>query len=242
MLKQDAYVSVVVPTFNESGNILALIEEIHKELANVRHQIIVVDDNSPDGTFKLVNDKRFNFVKTILRTEDPSLAGSIRTGLENADGDLLVVMDSDFNHQPQYLPRMIRNLEFYDAVVASRFLYGGLMDSRARHLLSWLFNIFVRVMTGGQITDSLYGFWAIHRSVLEKVHYDKVFWGYGDYCIRLMYYLQEAKADILQIPVVNGRRLKGQSNSRFFKVFLQYTRETFRLVFRERFWKRPNGQ
>jgi dolichol-phosphate mannosyltransferase len=227
-------ISVIVPTFNEKSNIIPLIEGIHHELKGLDHQIVVVDDNSPDGTFDIVLQQKYSFVKPILRKTDPSLAKSIRTGLEAADGDIFVVMDSDFNHQPKYIRQMVMNLEFYDVVVASRFVYGGLMDGRIRHLLSWCFNIFVRLMTGKFITDSLYGFWASRRSVIEKLDYDKIFWGYGDYCIRLMYYLQEQDMKILQFPAVNGKRLKGQGNSRFLKVFVQYTRETFGLVWREK--------
>ena len=129
---------------------------------------------------------------------------------------------------------MVKNLEFYNVVAGSRYVYGGGMDSWWRHNLSWVFNLFVRFGTGKYMTDTLYGFFAIHRSVMEKMDYDKIFWGYGDYCIRLMYYLQQKKYTILQIPVINGRRLRGVSNSRFLKVFGQYTWETFKLVVRER--------
>jgi dolichol-phosphate mannosyltransferase len=236
------FVSVIVPTFNESENILALVEAIHLELSDVKHEIVVVDDNSPDGTCNIVNEKKYPFVKTVLRKSDPSLARSIRTGLENANGNVFVVMDSDFNHQPQYIPRMVRNLDYYGCVSASRFVYGGLMDSWSRHILSWIFNIFVRTITGKYITDNLYGFFAIRKEIIEKLDYDKIFWGYGDYSIRLMYYLQEQNVEILQFPAVNGKRLKGQGNSRFFKVFVQYTMETFSLVWREKWCKgRKNG-
>ncbi len=235
MMNNENFVSVIVPTFNEKDNIVPLIEAIHKELSFCRHQIVVVDDNSADGTYRIVCDKKYDFVKPVLRTSDPSLAKSIRAGLEVADGDIFVVMDSDFNHQPSYIPRMVKNLEYYDCVSASRFVYGGRMDSRKRHILSWIFNIFVRLVTNKFVTDSLYGFYAIHRSAAKKLDYDKIFWGYGDYCIRLMYYLQEINADILQIPAVNGQRLKGDGNSRFWGVFCQYSRETISLVVRERF-------
>ena len=233
-MRSDLFVSVIVPAFNEKDNILVLIDKIHQELSGMKHQIIVIDDNSPDGTYRIVCEKKYSFVKPILRTSDPGLAKSIRAGLEKADGNVFVIMDSDFNHQPHYIPRMIKNLEFYDCVVASRFVYGGLMDSRWRHISSWIFNIFVRLVTGKFITDSLYGFFAIHRSVIEKLDYDKIFWGYGDYCIRLMYYLQETGSEILQMPVVNGRRLKGQGNGSFLKVFVQYTKETIKLFLKER--------
>ena len=208
-----------------------------RELEGFKHQIVVVDDNSPDGTFEIVRRAGYPFVKAVLRTKEPSLARSIRAGLEAADGEIFVVMDSDFNHQPMYIRQMVLNLEFYDAVVASRFVYGGLMDDPLRHILSWSFNIFVRVMTGKSITDTLYGFFAVHRSNMQKLDYDKIFWGYGDYCIRLMYYLQEQNVKILQFPAVNGKRLKGQGNSRFLKVFALYTRTTFSLVWREKWFK-----
>ena len=125
---------------------------------------------------------------------------------------------------------MIKNLEYYDCVSASRFLYGGNMNNRLRHLASWTFNVFVRVVTRKAITDSLYGYFAIRKEMIEKLSYDSIFWGYGDYCIRFMYYLQKEDACILQIPAVNGERLKGKGNSRFIKTFLQYTVETVRLV------------
>jgi len=127
-MKDNLYVSVIVPCFNEAGNILPLVEAIHKELEFVRHQVVVVDDNSPDGTYALVKNAGLDYVKPILRTVDPSLAKSIRTGLEEADGNVFVVMDSDFNHQPKYLPFMIKSLEYYDCVTASRFMYGGSMN------------------------------------------------------------------------------------------------------------------
>ncbi len=227
-------ISVIIPTFNEKDNILLLIDEVHAQLRHITHEIIVVDDNSPDGTYRVVCGHGYNFVKPLLRTQNPSLAASIRVGLEHATGDIFVVMDSDFNHQPKYIPQMIQNLEYYDAVVGSRFLYGGAMDSRVRHILSWLFNIFIRCVMRKHVTDSLYGFYAIHRTVMQKVNYDNIFWGYGDYCIRLMYYLQELEISILQIPVVNCRRSRGQANTRFLTIFFQYTAETFKLLLRER--------
>jgi len=231
------YISVILPTYNERNGILQLIIAIHNELIACEHEIIVVDDNSPDDTYKTVLNANYPFVRAILRTENKGFAKSIRCGIEAASGNILVVMDSDFNHQPKYLPFMIQALSHYDCVIASRFLYGGKMNSRVRHILSWLFNIFVRISTGGWITDSLYGYFAIKKEVLQKLNYDDIFWGYGDYCIRLMYYLQMINTNILQIPAVNGERLSGRGNSSFVKVFKQYTIETLKLAIKVRFRK-----
>lgn len=233
----DNLVSVIVPCYNEKGNIVPLIDAIHHELKFTPHQIVVVDDNSPDGTYEAVRNLHYNFVKPILRIENRGFANSIRCGLENADGNIFIVMDSDFNHQPKYLQFMVKSIEFYECVSASRFMYGGEMDTRFRHYSSWIFNIFVRIMTRKYITDSLYGYFAIKKEVIEHIDYDKVFWGYGDYCIRLMYYLQENKTNVLQFPAVNGIRLHGEGNSQFLKVLWQYTTETMKLVLKES-WSR----
>ena len=234
MIHKDERISVILPTYNEKGNILSLVDAIHTELRDYDHEILVVDDNSPDGTYQAVVGLHYPYVRAILRTENRGLANSIRCGLENATGTVLVIMDSDFNHQPQYLPIMIDALSHYSCVSASRFLYGGAMDSRVRHILSWVFNIFVRVMTGGQITDSLYGFVAIRKGVLERCNYDDIFWGYGDYCIRLMYHLQRDRVNILQIPAVNGRRRAGDAKSRLWSLFWQYFKEVIKLTYKVR--------
>lgn len=228
-------VSVILPCHNEAGNIVPLIEEIHIQLAFCPHQIIVVDDNSPDCTYEIVNKLQYDFVKPILRTSDPSLAKSIRRGIEESNGDIIIIMDSDFNHQPSYLPQMIMNLEYYDGVFASRFLYGGKMDKKSRHILSWIFNVFVRIITGGKITDNLYGYIAIKKEILFNLNFDKIFWGYGDYCIRMLFFLEKKDVAILQIPVENGQRFKGSGNSQFLKVFWLYFKAVIKLAIRERF-------
>ncbi len=233
-MDESLFVSVILPCYNESGNIIPLIEHIHLQLSFCNHEIIVVDDSSPDGTFDLVNNKKYDFVRAFLRTSDASFAKSIRKGIEEAKGNALLVMDSDFNHQPMYIPQMVKNLAYYDCVSGSRFVYGGAMNSRLRHLASWIFNVFVRILTRKYVTDSLYGFFAIKRNIIQKLDYDKIFWGFGDYYIRFLYYLQEEKATILQIPVINGERLKGEGNSKFMKVFLQYGLATIKLVLKRK--------
>jgi dolichol-phosphate mannosyltransferase len=233
-MKRAEKVSVVLPTYNEKGNILPLIDAIHNELVDYGHEILVVDDDSPDGTHQVIVDRNYPYVSVVVRRENRGLANSIRCGLEKANGSIFVIMDSDFNHQPKYLPFMIESLHCYDCVSASRFLYGGKMDSRIRHILSWSFNIFVRLMTGGKVTDSLYGFLVVKRDVIERCKYDDIFWGYGDYCIRLMYYLQKNNAEILQIPAINGKRQTGEGNSGFVRLFWQYFREVLKLSYKVR--------
>lgn len=230
-MEKGILISVVLPCYNERQNIISLIQEIHEILNPYRFEVIVVDDNSPDGTYQAVIDLKNSHVKAVLRTEDPSFAKSIRRGIEESQGKIIVVMDSDFNHAPKYLPLLIENLKYFDVVSGSRFVYGGKMTPRSRHLFSWIFNIFIRILTRKFVTDSLFGYFAIHRSVISQINFDKVFWGYGDYGIRLMYYLQEKKFTILQIPMTLGERKNGEGNKKFFKTFFQYLFATVQLVF-----------
>jgi dolichol-phosphate mannosyltransferase len=228
--KKNIEVSVIVPCYNESESILSLIDSIHQQLLHTNHEIIVVDDNSPDGTYSLVKNTQHTYLRAFLRTDDRSLGKSIRFGIENALGAAIVVMDSDGNHKPESLPILLENLKYYDCVSASRFVYGGSMGNRFRHISSWLFNVFTRIVTRTYVTDSLFGYYSIRRDVLKELDFDKIYWGFGDYCIRFMYYMQKNNATILQIPGVLGQRIGGQGNTRMIKTLLQYAMEVIKLI------------
>ena len=228
-------VSLILPTYNESGNILFLIEAAHKHLLPWEHEILVVDDNSSDGTYELVRKSQFPFVRAILREKDPSLAKSIRCGLENARGNILIVMDSDFNHKPEDLPFMVSALQYYDLAIGTRYLYGGSMPSLWRYHCSWLFNIFVRFTTRGHITDNLSGVFSIKREILNSLDCGNIFYGYGEYFIRMLSYLQQKNIRIVQFPSAYGSRLSGQGNSALLKTFWIYLVETLKLAWKVRF-------
>lgn len=227
-------ISVVLPCYNEKDNILLIVKQIHEQLDCYSHEIIVIDDNSPDGTYDVVNMEQLDYVRAINRLKGPSLGKSIRRGIEEAEGDIIVIMDSDFNHRPEEIPILLNGLRYFDCVIASRFVYGGYMPNRFRYLASWLFNIFVRTVTGNHITDSLYGFIAVRNKHIKKLDYDKIFYGYGDYYIRFIFYLQCNDLAILQVPSILGVRPAGTGNRQFIRTFLKYTKETLKLVFKRK--------
>ncbi len=229
------HVSVILPAYNERGNILPLTHAIHEALGPISHEVIIVDDNSPDGTYEEVVAAKLPYVRVFLRQQDRGLAKSIRHGLEQAQGDKLIVMDSDFNHPPQDLPFIVAALDHYEAALGTRFVYGGNMTSLLRYHLSWLFNIFVRFTLGGAITDNLSGFFGIRRKALNGLAYDEIFYGYGEYYIRLLYELQQRQLNIVQFPVAYGRRLQGQGNTNFLPTFIKYTSATMSFAWAKRF-------
>ncbi len=226
-------VSVVLPAYNERRNVLALIQEIHEVLRNVSHEILIVDDDSSDGTLSAVEGLSDPCVKVFVRREDKGLAKAIRHGIERAHGETLVVMDSDFNHPPQYIPLMLDALRTHDCVSGSRFLSGGGMLSPWHLFFTRWFNVFVRWVIRGRILDNSYGFYGIRKEAVGVLDFDKIFWGHGDYCIRLMYYLQKRGVSILEIPIVNGLRRYGRPNRQYIRNFCRYFGEVLKLVFKE---------
>ncbi len=225
-------VSIILPTYNESRSILNLIKDIHKEIKEYPHEIVVMDDNSPDGTFELVNKAGLGYVRCFKRTSDRGLGQSIKDGILESKGDIVVIMDSDYNHNPQFLPFFIQSLSDFDVIMGSRFLYGGRGSNPRRHLLSWAFNIFIRALTDGRITDSLFGYVAIRREKLMEMDFDKIFFGFGEYGIRLTYWCQKYGHQILQVPTVIGDRIAGTAHGEVLKVFYTYTFCALKLVWR----------
>lgn len=235
-------VSIVLPTYNERDNICDLIDAIEQELSptSLCHEVLVVDDSSPDGTADLVrtryalsdqNVSPDGRVKLQVRTQDKGLAQAIRYGLERASGRTLVVMDTDFNHDPAMIPQMVDFLRYYDLVIGSRFVMGGGMEDQLRYRLSFLYNVFIRLLFQTQIQDNLSGFFAIRRENLFQLQprFDRIFYGYGDYFIRLLLMAWRSHWKILEVPVFYILRRHGQSKTGFWDVFRDYTLAVLKL-------------
>lgn len=242
-------VSVILPTFNERDNICDLADAIQRELApsGLRYEILVVDDNSPDGTadvvrahYAMAQDARSEvatvadgagFVRLYVRTSDKGLAKSIRAGLEWAQGRTLVVMDTDFNHDPAMIPQMVDLLRYYDLVIGSRFVMRGGMEDQLRYRFSLLYNYFIRFLFQTQIQDNLSGFFAVRRERLFEVQekFDQIFYGYGDYFIRLLLVAWRSNWRILEVPVFYILRRHGDSKTGFWSIFKQYTAAVLKL-------------
>tara|TARA_B100000029_G_scaffold215849_1_gene213658 strand:+ start:2766 stop:3365 length:600 start_codon:yes stop_codon:yes gene_type:complete len=197
--------------------------------------MIIVDDNSEDLTNKKLKSKfkSNKNIKYILRKKNPSLGLSIKEGIKKSNGNVIIVMDTDFNHSPKDLKKMINlyNQNDYDLICGSRFLKGGFSTTFFRHYCSKIFNLFVNLITGGNFSDNMSGFFIIKKSHLNK-SIDKIFYGYGDFYIRLLFYMQKKKLNIHEIPVRYGSRRFGQSKTKFVRILILYSFETVKLVFK----------
>jgi dolichol-phosphate mannosyltransferase len=225
--------SIILPTYNEADNIVPLVKALVEKIpAGISYQIIVVDDDSPDGTLTAVREAFSEpVVIPVLRTTDRGLAKSIRAGIERSTGTHIIVMDTDFTHNPDLLPVMLHLGQVYDIVVGSRFCSGGGMGDVPHYLASMAYNWMLRLTLRTQIQDSLSGFFMIRRAALEKLPYDAIFFGYGDYFFRLLYFAQRSRASIIEMPVVYDMRRKGNSKSVFWKLFFSYSAALLKLRF-----------
>ena len=218
--------SIILPTYNEKDNIVELIEAIFDALPPpAEFEVVVVDDNSPDGTAEAV---RQNFggngrVKLFVRTEERGLATAIRYGAERSKGEVLVFMDTDFNHDPTILPQMVKFLEYYDIIIGSRFVMAGGMEDRFRQFSSRIYNYAIRILFRTPIHDNLSGFFSIYRDKLMLMDLDQIYYGYGDYFIRLLMVAHKRGYNMLEIPVFYRLRMHGHSKTQFISILTKYT-------------------
>lgn len=224
-------ISVILPTYNEKNNILLLVDEILKNLSKFKEkEILIIDDNSPDGTYKICKENlNNNFIKVFLRTEDKGLAKSIRFGIEKSSGDKIIVMDTDHTHDPKYLGILLNLSEQFDIVIGSRFFEGGKMAATTHHYLSYIFNVFLRILLRTGVKDNLGGFFCINKKSLKDLNFDKIFTGYGEYFLRLIFFLKKKNVKLNEVGVIYNLRYKDKSKSNFFKLLFQYTFEALKL-------------
>ena len=219
--------SIILPTYKEKESILELIEVLCLllEKKGIDFEIIVVDDNSPDRTGALVKELYADSksITCIIRKDEKGLATAIGAGISKASGDYILLMDTDFNHDPMQVPGMIGRLPKCDIVSGSRYIPGGgMLGPRYRYLGSYLFNFFIRLAIGLDTTDNLSGFLAFRKDILENFDMDKIFYGYGDYCIRFLHRAKQLNLKIIEIPVFYKLRYGGSSKTNFLIHSLEY--------------------
>ncbi len=235
-------VSIILPTYNESEGIIQFLlklqavmfewAEIEKCSPQELVEVIVVDDNSPDGTAELVREfsKIWKEVKLVVRTTDRGLGKSILAGIQASHGQVIVGMDADNNHDPLQIPVLVAVLQDADLVVASRFIRGGGIHQPLRWLATWLFNLGLKLL-GFPVWDNFSGYYAVSKKALQNLGLERIYYGYGDYHLRLVFFAAEQGLKIKEIPTTYLERLGGQSKSQLGKMAIDYAREAIRLRF-----------
>jgi dolichol-phosphate mannosyltransferase len=207
---------VIVPTYDELDNLRALIPRVLAVGPNI--EILVVDDNSPDGSGAFVEEtaRRIPRVHCLRRPAKMGLGSAYRDGFRYAlahGAELIFEMDADFSHDPQEIPRFIEVARDADLVLGSRYLNGVTVVNwpLRRLMLSYTANLFSRIITGLPLKDATGGFKCFHRRVLEAIDMDRVKSDGYSFQIELSFHAWRLGYRIREIPILFVDRRAGIS-------------------------------
>ena len=228
---------IISPTYNERKNIKQLVDMVIGE--NPELHLLIVDDNSPDGTGEKVKKLQAEYKNLFLETR-PKKSGlgtayifGFKWALDKKY-DNIIQMDADLSHNPKDLPRMVNNLQKYDLVIGSRYINGiSVVNWPLRRLmLSYGANAYSRVITGMPIMDGTGGFKAWKSSVLSSIDLDSVKSQGYSFQIEMNFRAWVKKFNIKEIPIIFSDRTIGQS-----KMSKAIVYEAIFMVWRLRIWR-----
>ncbi|HDD64048.1 MAG TPA: polyprenol monophosphomannose synthase [Thermoprotei archaeon] len=223
-------ISIVIPTYNERENLEELFKRVDHAMRGLDYEIIIVDDDSPDGTWMKAKElSRMYPVKVIRRVNERGLASAVLRGFREASGDIIVVMDADLQHPPEVIPNLVRKAyEGYDLVVASRYIKGGGMEDWPiyRRLVSKGAIFLARVILpeARRVRDCVSGFFLVKRSIVEGVKLSPT--GFK----LLLEILVKCKPKLIcEVPYTFRSRSRGKSKLEYME-YINYLRHLLRLA------------
>lgn len=210
---QAVELSLISPTFNEKENITPLVERVHKALSKYSYELIVVDDNSPDGTSELAKSLSSKYpLKVIVRTSERGLASAVVAGLDQATGEVLGVIDADLQHPPEEIPALLEAIRGgADVAIASRYVEGGNIEgwSTKRAIISKGAKLLATILLPStrEIKDPLAGFFLFKRKVIDGAVLTPT-----GYKILLEVLVRGNASQIAEVPYTFKERERGKSN------------------------------
>ena len=222
--------SLIVPTYNERENIETLVERVHKSLSAYNYELIVVDDNSPDGTAELAKSLSSKYpIRVIVRTNERGLASAVVAGFKQAKGDILGVIDADLQHPPEFIPHLMQGIrEGADVAIASRYVKGGAIEgwTLKRKTISLGAKLPANVLLAAarKIKDPLSGFFLFRKQIIEGTELSPI-----GYKILLEVLVKGKPARVVEVPYTFKEREKGKSNLTA-KEQINYLKHLYRLA------------
>ena len=207
---------VTLPTFNESKNIEPLIQEIRRQVPSIG--IVVADDDSPDGTWRIVEEisrrdpNLFLLRRTTRKGRGSAGVDAFRFALEH-QADVIIEMDADFSHDPKYIPLLLERVRECDLVIGSRAVAEG-KDQRRSALRKWitqLSSLYARSILGLTVRDCNSGYRCFRREVLEAVNLDTIISTGPSLVQELLFKAHLHGFSICELPIVFTEREAGES-------------------------------
>lgn len=217
----DKAISIIIPTYKERDNITPLIERIHANLNSHHYEIVIVDDNSNDGTAELVATLSQKYpVRIIVRTNKRGLASAVVDGIAQSTSEAVIVMDADLQHPPEVLPEIVKALQAHDFVMASRYVKGGSPGkwTLSRRIVSFVANL-MALPLAFKINDRMSGFFGFKRAVVNTETLSPTGWKIG-----LEILVRSKFKSPTEVPFTFTTRARGESKlSR--RIILQYLQQ-----------------
>ena len=207
---------VVLPTYNEAENLPLIVPEILAQSEEV--SVLVVDDDSPDGTGKLADELAADDprVRALHRSQKQGLGAAYRAGIARAlelGAEVVIQMDADFSHPPDQIPTLLREIAHHDVVLGSRYLDGITVVNWPieRILISYFGNQYARLATGLPISDMTGGFRCVRREMLDRMGFERIRADGYAFQIEMNFRFVHAGARIKEIPFFFLDRTRGES-------------------------------
>lgn len=228
LLVKSSAVTIVVPTYKEAESLPPLLERLGqlREQRVPNLELIVVDDNSQDGTVELFERLNLPWAELVVRTSDRGLSQSVLAGIARSSGDIVVVMDADLSHPPEVIPQMLLEIaDGADFVLGSRYIMGGTTD-HAWGALRWINSKVATAMARPltQVTDPMSGFFAMPKSAIMRAKNPSPL----GYKIGLELLVRCQCQDVRELPIHFSNRKLGESKLTLHQQLL-YLRHIARL-------------
>ncbi len=223
----NAPVTVVVPTYNERENLAPLAQRLFATLDPHNAELLIVDDNSPDGTAAVAEQLALTWpVRTVVRTAERGLATAVIAGMLAARGEIVVVMDADLSHPPERVPALLDALRDpqVQMAIGSRFVPGGAVDLQwpwYRRLNSFVGRLLARPLT--PVRDMMSGFFAVRRAELRLEGLHPI-----GYKIALELIVRHGWTRVVEVPITFADRSAGRTKLNMAEQ-LRYLRHLGRL-------------
>ena len=222
--------SLIAPTYKESENVPILASRVHEALRGVRYELIVVDDNSPDGTAQIAEGLSKQYpIRVLCRKDERGLATAVVAGFGLAHGQVLGVIDADLQHPPEEIPRLLQAIrDGADVSIGSRYVPGGGVEgwTFSRRVMSRGAGMFSRIFlrSARHVKDPMSGFFLLRKEAIDGVELKPI-----GYKILLEVIARGKVNKVTEVPYVFKERERGKSklNMREQKTYLQHV---FRLA------------
>lgn len=230
---------IVIPTYNESKNLPKLV----RQLANLNldnWQVLIVDDNSPDGTGLIADKLSKEYPLSVIhRSKKKGLGDAYRFGFQKAlaeKPDIIIQMDADLSHQPKVILKMINKLKNNDLVIGSRYIYGGRTKnwSKFRKFISRFANLVSRLLLRSKIHDLTSGYKGFSYSALKELPFEQTSSVGYNFQVEMNIISERKGYRICEVPIIFIERKIGQSKFDL-KIILESAWRVFKLAFNDFF-------